>query len=201
VTAPTGARPTSSADDLVWTIPNLLSGLRLLGVPVFLVLVLGPHHDRVAFVLLMASGASDYFDGKLARRWGQVSRLGTLLDPLADRLYIASTVLALVIRGAVPLVLLLVLLARDLYLAGLLALLRRRGWAPPAVSYVGKAATLNLLYAFPLLLLALGHDGLATFARPVGWAFTLWGTALYLVAGALYTVQARRLLGHVLGQQ
>jgi len=180
VTAPTGARPTSSADDLVWTIPNLLSGLRLLGVPVFLVLVLGPHHDRVAFVLLMASGASDYFDGKLARRWGQVSRLGTLLDPLADRLYIASTVLAL---------------------AGLLALLRRRGWAPPAVSYVGKAATLNLLYAFPLLLLALGHDGLATFARPVGWAFTLWGTALYLVAGALYTVQARRLLGHMLGQQ
>ena len=188
------AAPSAPAADLVWTIPNALSALRLVGVPVFLFLVLGPHHDRIAFVLLMVSGVSDYLDGKLARRWDQVSRLGTLLDPLADRLYVVSTVLALVIRDVVPWPLLAVLLGRDVYLAVLLAVLRRHGWAPLAVSYLGKAATFNLLYAFPFLLLSLGGDTLATVARPVGWAFALWGTALYVVAGVLYTVQARRLL-------
>ncbi len=186
--------PGGDAVDRVLTVPNVLSALRLLGVPVFLWLVLGPHHDRVAFVLLMVSGATDYLDGYLARRLHQVSRLGALLDPLADRLYIASTVLALTIRHVIPLWLLLVLVARDLYLAALLPVLRRHGYGPLPVSYLGKAATFNLLYAFPFLLLSSGHDALATWTRPIGWAFALWGTALYLYAAGLYTAQVRDLV-------
>lgn len=186
--------PGGDAVDRVLTVPNVLSALRLLGVPVFLWLVLGPHHDRVAFVVLMVSGATDYLDGYLARRLHQVSRLGALLDPLADRLYIASTVLALTIRHVIPLWLLLVLVARDLYLAALLPVLRRHGYGPLPVSYLGKAATFNLLYAFPFLLLSSGHDALATWTRPIGWAFALWGTALYLYAAGLYTAQVRDLV-------
>jgi len=186
--------PSGDAVDRVLTVPNVLSALRLLGVPVFLWLVLGPHHDLVAFVLLMVSGATDYLDGYLARRLHQVSRLGALLDPLADRLYIASTVLALTIRDVIPLWLLLVLVARDLYLAALLPVLRRHGYGPLPVSYLGKAATFNLLYAFPFLLLSSGHDALATWTRPIGWAFALWGTALYLYAAGLYTAQVRDLV-------
>lgn len=179
--------------DRIVTVPNALSFLRLLGVPVLLYLVLGPHDDRIAFVLLMVSGATDYLDGYLARRLNQVSKIGTLLDPLADRLYIFATVLALAIRGITPVWLIVVLAARDVYLACLLPILKRHGYGPLPVSYLGKAATLNLLYAFPLLLLSSGHDGLATVARPLGWAFTIWGTVLYLLAAGLYTQQLRLL--------
>ncbi len=179
--------------DRIVTVPNALSALRLVGVPVFLWLVLGIEADRIAFVLLMVSGVTDYLDGYLARRLRQVSRLGTLLDPLADRLYIASTVLALAIRDVIPWWLVGVLVARDAYLAALLPVLRRHGYGPLPVSYLGKAATFNLLYAFPFLLLSVGDDGLATVARPVGWAFALWGTALYVYAAGLYTAQVRAL--------
>ena len=142
----------------------------------------------------MASGVTDYLDGYLARRLNQITRIGTLLDPLADRLYTVATVLALTIRGITPVWLIVVLVARDLYLTLLLPVLRRHGYGPLPVSYLGKAATLNLLYAFPLLLLSSGTDTLATVARPVGWAFTLWGTALYLLAAGLYTRHLRLLV-------
>jgi cardiolipin synthase len=175
--------------DRVLTVPNALSALRLLGVPVFLWLVLGPHADGWAVLLLMASGWTDYFDGKIARRYGLVSRVGQLLDPLADRLYILTTVLAFTVRDILPLYLTLSLLARDLLLTGLLPVWRKHGYGPPPVNFMGKAATYNLLYAFPLLLLGAGHNGLATVARPVGWAFAIWGVALYWWAGLLYVRQ------------
>jgi len=194
MTASAAGGPAPSPSSAVLTVPNALSALRLLGVPVFLYLVLGPHHDRIAFVLLMVSGVTDYLDGYLARRLRQVTRLGVLLDPLADRLYIASTVLALTLRHVIPLWLLGALVARDLYLAALLPVLRRHGYGPLPVSYLGKAATFNLLYAFPFLLLSIGGDTLARISRPVGWAFALWGTALYLVAAVLYTAQVRSLV-------
>jgi CDP-diacylglycerol--glycerol-3-phosphate 3-phosphatidyltransferase len=180
--------------DRVLTVPNALSLLRLLGVPLFLYLVLGPHRDGWAFILLMISGATDYLDGRLARALNQTSRLGQLLDPAADRLYIVSTVLALTIRGVLPPWLAGVLLARDLVLlAGFGPVLARMGYGPLPVHFLGKAATFNLLYAFPLLLLSAGHGEVATLARPVGWAFTGWGTALYWWAVVLYAVQVLRL--------
>jgi CDP-diacylglycerol--glycerol-3-phosphate 3-phosphatidyltransferase len=182
--------------DRIWTIPNGLSALRLAGVPLFLYWVLGPHHDGWAIWLLIAAGASDYFDGKIARRFGQFSRLGQLLDPAADRLYIASTLLALVIRDGLPLWWALVLVGRDLALVPTLPILKKHGYGPLPVHFLGKAATFNLLYAFPMLLAALPtrDDGLATIFRPLGWAFATWGSLLYLWAGVLYVRQVRLLV-------
>jgi cardiolipin synthase len=182
-----------AVSDAIWTVPNLLSAARLAGVPVFLWLVLGPHRDGWAVVLLMFSGASDYFDGKLARAWNQTSRLGQLLDPAADRLYIVSTVIALAIRHAIPVWLVVALVGRDVVLAGTLPVLRRYGYGPLPVHYLGKAATFNLLYAFPLILLGAGHGWGSPAARTVGWAFTVWGFGLYWWAGLLYLAQVRDL--------
>lgn len=183
----------SPVSDAVWTVPNLLSALRVLGVPLFLWLVLGPHADGWAIILLMFSGASDYFDGKLARAWNQTSRLGQLLDPAADRLYIVATVVALAIRDIIPVWLVVALVGRDVLLAFTLPVLRRYGYGPLPVHYLGKAATFNLLYAFPLILLGAGHGWGSPAARDLGWAFTVWGFALYWWAALLYLAQVRDL--------
>jgi cardiolipin synthase len=175
--------------DRVWTLPNALSVLRLLGVPVFLWLLLGPHADGWAFAVLAVSGLTDWADGKLARALNQSSRLGALLDPAADRLYIVSTLVALAIRDVVPVWLVVVLLGRELVLGVMLLVLRRYGYPPLQVHYLGKAATLLLLYAFPCLLLAQGSGTLAHVAQPFAWALTIWGTALYVLAGVFYVVQ------------
>jgi cardiolipin synthase len=175
--------------DRVWTIPNALSVLRLLGVPLFLWLLLGPQADGWALVVLMVSGFTDWLDGKLARWLNQGSRLGALLDPAADRLYIVSALVALALRGIVPVWLLSLLLGRELVLGLALLVLRRYGYPPLQVHYLGKAATLLLLYAFPLLLLAYGSNPVAGVAEPIAWALTIWGTALYLLAGVFYLVQ------------
>jgi len=183
-----------TAADRVWTIPNLLSLLRLLGVPLFLWLVLGPHANGWAFAVLAFGGVSDYADGKIARRFNQGSKLGALLDPAADRLYIIATIVALTLRDILPVWLAVAIPGRDLLLLATVPFLRRLGYgfALP-VNFAGKAATLCLLYAFPLLLLSTGDSVVAQVARPVGWAFTSWGTALYWWAGALYVVQLRQL--------
>jgi cardiolipin synthase (CMP-forming) len=181
----------------VVTIPNAISVARLAGVPVFLWLVLGPRSqagDWWAVGLLIAAGLSDWLDGKIARALNQQSRLGQLLDPAADRLYIVATVAALAIRAIIPWWLVGVLAARELLLAAVLAVLRRRGYEPLQVSFVGKAATLALLYAFPLLFLGAHTASYSETARIAGWAFAIWGTALYWCAALLYVQQARRIL-------
>jgi cardiolipin synthase len=177
----------------VVTVPNALSVLRLLGVPLFLWLLLGPHADIAALVVLALSGLSDWADGVLARKLHQESRLGALLDPAVDRLYILATLIGLTLRHIIPWWLAAVIVGRDVLLALSLPILRRHGYGPPPVHYLGKAATFCLLYAFPLLLLAAHHGTLADIARPIAWAFTIWGTALYLWAGALYLVQVGQL--------
>jgi CDP-diacylglycerol--glycerol-3-phosphate 3-phosphatidyltransferase len=193
VTERTGTQDARS--DRIWTIPNALSALRLAGVPLFLYWVLHTHQDGRAILLLMAAGASDYFDGKIARKYGQSSRLGELLDPAADRLYILATLLALVARDGLPLWWALALIGRDVFLAFTIPVLRRHGYGPLPVHFLGKAATFNLLYAFPMLLAALPDrdDVLATVFRPLGWAFATWGSTLYWWAAVLYVVQVRRL--------
>jgi cardiolipin synthase len=183
------ARDESVVDD-VWTIPNALSVLRLVLVPVFAWLILA-EQDGWALVVLTVSGASDYLDGKLARHWGQVSRLGELLDPFADRLYILSTLLGLAYREVIPWWLVALLVSRDAVLSLTIPVLARYGHGPLPVHFLGKAATFNLLYAFPLLLLAEGDSLAARVAQPVAWAFCWWGTALYWWAGWLYVRQVR----------
>jgi cardiolipin synthase len=175
--------------DRVWTLPNALSVLRLLGVPVFLWLLLGPEEDGWALVILMVSGFTDWLDGKLARWLNQGSRLGALLDPAADRLYIVATLVALAIRDVVPVWVVALLLGRELVLGVMLLVLRHYGYPPLQVHYLGKAATLLLLYAFPVLLIADGEGRLAELAEPFAWALTIWGTALYLLAGVFYVIQ------------
>jgi cardiolipin synthase (CMP-forming) len=188
---------TAEPPERIWTIPNLISMARLLGVPVFLWLVLGlrtPAGDWWAVGLLIAAGISDWLDGKIARALNQQSRLGQMLDPAADRLYIAATVIALAVRAIIPWWLVAVLAARELLMAVVLAILRRRGWAALQVSFVGKTATLCLLYAFPLLFLGSHVAVYAETARVAGWSFVIWGCALYWCSALLYMVQARRLL-------
>ncbi|WP_181188381.1 CDP-alcohol phosphatidyltransferase family protein [Actinopolyspora mortivallis] len=172
-----------------WTLPNALSALRLAGVPAFLWLLLGPHWDLLALLVLVLSGLTDWLDGKLARWLGQYSRVGQLLDPAADRLYIVATLVAFVLRGVIPWWAAAALVGRDVVLTLCLPVLRYHGYEPPEVHYLGKAATFCLMYAFPLLLLVQGDFALDWLARPVAYAFTCWGGALYLWAGVLYLGQ------------
>lgn len=176
------------------TIPNALSVVRLALVPVFLWLLLGPKADGWALAVLVYSGVSDWADGKIARWLNQTSRLGALLDPAADRLYTLATVVAFVLRDIIPLWFALVLVGRDLMVAVCIWVLRRAGYAPPEVTYIGKAATFNLMYAMPLLLIAQGSSDFATIARPFAYAFVVWGSALFVWSGLLYLVQTRAAL-------
>ena len=156
--------------------------------------LLGPHADGWALVVLMLSGITDWADGVLARKLNQQSRLGALLDPAADRLYILATLVGLVLRHIIPLWLAVLIIGRDLLLVGTLPALRKRGLTGLPVHYLGKAATFNLLYAFPLLLIGSHTGTLAAVAKPIAWAFTIWGTGLYLWAAGLYLIQFRRVL-------
>lgn len=181
----------ATADDRLFTVPNALSVIRLAGVPLFLWLLLGPKADGWALVVLVASGVTDWLDGKLARWLNQMSRFGALLDPAADRLYTLATVVAFVIRDIVPWWVAAILVGRDALVFVCLWRLRRAGFGPPEVTYMGKAATFSLMYAFPLLLLAQGSSTAATIARPIAYAFAIWGSVLFVWSGLLYVVQAR----------
>jgi cardiolipin synthase len=185
-----GSAQGPSVSDRVWTPPNVLSMLRLVGVPLFLWLILS-HHDGWAVVVLTISGVSDYLDGKIARHYNLVSRVGELLDPLADRLYILTTLFGLAWREIIPWWLVAILVSREVFGTGLLLVVRRYGYRALPVHFIGKAATFNLLWAFPLILLGQGESMFATVALPIGWAFAWWGTALYWVAGVMYAVQTR----------
>ena len=180
--------------DRILTVPNLLSLLRLAGVPLFLWLVLGPEADGWALLLLLVAGFTDYLDGNLARRLNQTSSLGQVLDPVADRLYILAVVVGLVLRDIIPLWLAVLLPMRDVLLFSLVPFLRTRGYSALPVHYLGKAATAALLYAFPLLLLGDDAGTLGELAQVFGWAFTIWGVGLYWWAGLLYAWQVRTLL-------
>jgi cardiolipin synthase (CMP-forming) len=176
----------------VLTIPNVISFARLLGVPLFLYLFLGTEHQGWAVAVLAIGGTTDWIDGYLARRLGQVSRLGELIDPLADRLYILATLIAFTIENVVPWAFTIALLLREAVLIVVILILRRHGQPPLPVHYVGKTATFLLLFAFPTLLLAVtAHGTVAEVAHAAGWALAWWGIVLYWVAAGFYLVQAR----------
>jgi cardiolipin synthase len=180
--------------DRIWTIPNIISFIRLLGVPLFLWLLLGPHHDGTAVVVLAIGGTTDWVDGYVARRIGQVSRLGELLDPFADRLYILAALIGLTVRDVVPWWLTLALLLREAVLGVALLVLRRHGYGPPPVHYVGKTGTFVLLAAFPVMLLAKAAPSIDSVVYPIGWGLAWWALGLYWAAAALYLAQTVALL-------
>jgi cardiolipin synthase len=171
------------------TVPNALTFLRFLGIPIFIHLAINLEADGWAIVVLVIGGATDYFDGKLARAWNQTSRFGEIADPAIDRLYILAILIVFAIREILPLWMIVALIGRDLVL-GLLSLAMARQSIPPfTVTYLGKAATFNLMYAFPLLLLA-QSDGLwGDISFITGWSFAIWGFALYISTGVGYARQ------------
>ncbi|MEN9715463.1 MAG: hypothetical protein RJA35_930 [Actinomycetota bacterium] len=175
------------------TVPNLLSFLRLLLIPVFLWLILR-HQGVLAIVLLAFSGLTDFLDGFIARKYNQVTRLGKLIDPAADRLYIFTTLIGLVVTGVIPAWLAAVIIARDVMLLIVYPVLATQGYGPLPVHYLGKAGTFALLYAFPLLLLANVFESANFIILPIAWAFALWGAGLYWWAGFVYVKQVRDLV-------
>ncbi|AZZ54836.1 CDP-alcohol phosphatidyltransferase family protein [Rathayibacter iranicus] len=177
-----------AGEDRIWTVPNILSLVRLALVPVFLVLVV-VGQDALALLVLVVSSLTDYLDGWIARRFDQMTRLGRILDPAADRLSIFATVLGLAARDLVPWWLVAVLLARDLMLVVLAVILANHGYGPLPVHHLGKFATFCLLYALPLIMLGQAFPALAPASLPLAWAFALWGVFLYWWAGIVYAVQ------------
>ncbi|WP_084707496.1 CDP-alcohol phosphatidyltransferase family protein, partial [Mycobacterium celatum] len=153
------------------TVPNVLSGIRLVLIPVFYYLLLVAHADAWAVAILVFSGASDWADGKIARLLDQSSRLGELLDPAVDRLYMVSIPVAFGLRGIVPWWIIAVLFARDALLAAELPVLRTRGFTALPVLYIGKAATFALMSAFPLILLGQWDAQWSRVILACGWAF------------------------------
>ncbi len=175
--------------DKILTWPNVLSGLRLALVPVFLWLIL-IDENLLAFSVLAFSSFTDWLDGYLARKLNQMSRLGQLLDPAADRLFILASLLGLAITAKVPWWLVVVIVGRDFMLFFTLPILAKVGYGPLPVNYSGKAGTFALLYAFPLMLLPdVLPSGWAVFIYPVAWGFAFWGIWMYWWAGGIYLRQ------------
>ncbi|MFM5904363.1 MAG: CDP-alcohol phosphatidyltransferase family protein [Microbacteriaceae bacterium] len=170
------------------TLPNMLSIVRLLLVPVFLWLLL-VGEEGIALITLIVASATDYLDGYFARRLNQVTRIGQLLDPAADRLYILATLIGLAATAHIPVWLPFVIIGRDVLLLVTYPMLASRGYGPLPVHFVGKAGTFALLYAFPLLMLVDVWQGAENLVLPVAWAFAIWGIGLYWWAGCLYLRQ------------
>jgi len=170
------------------TIPNLLSLVRLLLIPVFFLLLAGRQFGWALLALAVAS-LTDLFDGIIARRFGQVTRLGAQLDPVADRLTILAALLGLGIAGLIPWWFIAVLLGRDLLIVLLGLVLARRGYGMLPVHHLGKLATFTLLTALPLLIVGAAWPAIGAWVDPVAWAAAIWGAFLYWWAGILYARQ------------
>jgi len=176
--------------DRVLTIPNALSVIRLVLVPVFAWLVLATEDTGWAVAILMFSGASDWADGKIARLYAtQSSRLGELLDPAVDRIYMGVVPITLAMAGVIPWWIVALLLGRDAVLAATLPALRSRGLSALPVTYIGKAATFALMSGLPLVLLGQVDAQWGRVVLAIGWGFLIWGLAMYLWSAVLYLIQ------------
>ena len=175
------------------SVPNLLSLLRLVLVPVFLYLLLV---DQFVWALIVLAGASfsDWLDGFIARKFNQVTELGKVLDPAADRLFILASLIGLTANGNIPLWLAIIIIARDVMLLAVYPILATHGYGPLPVHFLGKAGTFSLLYALPLLLMADIFPAAQFIVLPLAWGFAYWGVVLYWIAGFVYVNQVRKLV-------
>jgi cardiolipin synthase (CMP-forming) len=183
------------ASDRIWTIPNALSLARLLALPLIYLDLVDGRLTR-AFILLVVFAATDWLDGYLARRLDQISRLGTLLDPISDRALFLVVGIAFVVAGILPVWALVLILARDVAVLVVGGALLAAGRTPPAVTRVGKAATFGLMWAFPTWLVAAMVGGGAAEPQAVlmglGWAVYAVSVVLYYVSAAQYAVEVVR---------
>jgi cardiolipin synthase (CMP-forming) len=182
-----------AAESRIWTIPNLLSMLRLALVPPFLVFIVIGDYVAALIVLVVAS-FTDLLDGYLARRLHQVTRLGQLLDPAADRLYIFAALVGLAANDLVPWWIVVVIVARDVFLLVLGVVLANHGFGPLPVHQLGKVATFALFFGVPVIMLGLAFPTVQPITEPVGWAITLWGAFLYWWAGVIYAIETARVI-------
>jgi cardiolipin synthase len=183
----------SEVSSRILTVPNFLSFIRLLLVPVFLVCIL-TGYDFAALLVLAFSSVTDYLDGQIARRFGQITRLGQLLDPAADRLFIFSSLIGLSITHIIPWWFGLVVIGRDVMLAVLGIVLANFGYGPLPVHHLGKFGTFSLLFALPILMLGAAFHEIRWITDPVGWAFGLWGAFIYWWAGIIYLRETARVI-------
>ena len=182
-----------AGESRIWTIPNVLSMLRLALVPFFLVLIVIGDYVGALVVLVIAS-FTDLLDGYLARRLGQVTRLGRLLDPAADRLYIFAALVGLAAHSLVPWWIVVVIVARDVFLLVLGVVLANYGYGPLPVHQLGKVATFALFFGVPVIMLGLAFPAVLPISEPIGWAITLWGAFLYWWAGVIYAIETARVI-------
>lgn len=188
----TGPVPTDLSSRVL-TVPNLLSFLRLALVPVFLGLLVNGE-DAWALLVLAIASLTDFLDGAIARAFNQITRLGQLLDPAADRLYIFAALIGLAWRDLVPWWIVAVIVGRDVFLLGLGVVLANHGFGPLPVHQLGKVATFCLFYALPMIMLGQAFPELSWWSQPVGWAFGLWGAYLYWWAGVIYAIETVRVI-------
>jgi len=180
--------------DRVLTVPNLITLVRLACIPVFLWLLFGADRQTAAAVLLAALGATDWVDGFVARRYHQVSTVGKVLDPVADRILVVTAVIAIIVHGAVPVWFGAATIAREVLVSGAVLLLASLGAARIDVLWIGKAGTFALMFAYPAFLLSYGSASWQGPIRVVAWVTGLVGLALAWVAAASYVPVARRAL-------
>lgn len=180
--------------DRILTAPNLITLVRLASIPVFVWLLFGAHRQTAAAVLLACLGATDWIDGFVARRFHQVSTLGKVLDPVADRVLVATAVMTIIIDGAVPLWFGVVTLAREVVVSLAVLLLASLGARRIDVLWVGKAGTFALMFSYPAFLLGHGTAGWQGPIRDIAWVTGLIGLGLAWIAAGSYVPVARRAL-------
>jgi cardiolipin synthase (CMP-forming) len=180
--------------DRILTAPNVITMVRLLCIPLYLWLLFGAHRQIAAAVLLAVLGATDWVDGFVARRYGQVSTFGKVLDPTADRILVGTAVISIMVYGAVPLWFGLATIAREVLVSAMVLLLAALGAARIDVLWVGKAGTFGLMFAYPTFLLGDGTAGWQEPIRVIGWVTGLIGLALAWWAAGSYIGPARQAL-------
>jgi cardiolipin synthase (CMP-forming) len=180
--------------DRVWTVPNVVTFVRLACIPLYVWLLFGAHQQTWAALVLAALGATDWVDGYIARRFHQVTTLGKVLDPVADRALVLTAVLTIMIHGAVPVWFGVATLAREVVVSGAVLLLASLGAARIDVLWVGKAGTFALMTAYPLFLVSDGPSGWQQVVRVAAWVIGMLGLTLAWVAAASYVPVARRAL-------
>ena len=191
-TAPAGGG--SAGTDRILTVPNGVTAVRLACIPLYVWVLFGAHHQTAAAIVLGVLGATDWVDGTVARRFNQVSTLGKILDPIADRCLVATAVITITIAGAVPAWFAAATLAREALVSVAVLVLASLGASRIDVLWVGKAGTFALMFAYPAFLLGHGSAGWQDGIRVAAWVTGSIGLALAWIAAATYVPVARRAL-------
>jgi cardiolipin synthase len=177
-----------------FTAPNAITFVRLLCIPLFLWLLFGAHEQTAAAILLAVLGATDWVDGFVARRFHQVTTLGKVLDPIADRVLVGTAVISILVYGAVPLWFGLATIAREVLVSAMVLLLAALGAARIDVLWVSKAGTFGLMFAYPTFLLGYGDAGWQEPIRIIAWVTGIVGLTLAWIAAGSYIAPARQAL-------